>query len=51
MSVLEMSEEEKKKILDQHRNATKDFFTKKEETKNGLKKPEKTPEKKEEKTK
>jgi hypothetical protein len=40
MSIFGMSEEEKKKILDKHKDATKNHYVKKEETKKGLQKPE-----------
>lgn len=40
MSVLDMSEEEKKKILQKHKDATKNHYIKKDETKKGLQKPE-----------
>lgn len=40
MSVFRMSEEEKKKILEKHKEATKNHYIKKQETKEGLKKPE-----------
>lgn len=46
MSVLSMSEEEKKKILEKHKQATKSHFGKKEETKKGLQQPEKSENKK-----
>jgi len=46
MNVLEMSEEEKKQILNQHKEAAKNFFIKKDETKHGLKAPEKKDEEK-----
>ena len=39
MSVFKMSEEEKKKILDKHKEATKNHHVKKDETKKGLQKP------------
>lgn len=45
----EMSEEEKKKILGQHKEATKVVTDRKEELKKGLQKQEKKEEKKEEK--
>lgn len=35
-----MSEDEKKKILEKHKNATKDHYLKTAETKKGLQKPE-----------
>lgn len=35
-----MSEEEKKKILEKHKNATKNHYQKVEENKKGLQKPE-----------
>jgi hypothetical protein len=40
MSVLGMSEEEKKKILEKHKEATKTYNDKKETLKKGLQKPE-----------
>ncbi len=40
MSVFGMSEEEKKKILEKHKEATKSHYVKKDETKKGLQKPE-----------
>ena len=40
MSVLKMSEEEKKKIHEQHANAMKADHDKKEQMKKGLQKPE-----------
>jgi hypothetical protein len=40
MSVFGMSEEEKKKILEKHKEATKNHYIKKDELKQGLKKPE-----------
>ena len=40
-NVFNMSEEEKKKILEKHKDATKNHYQKKEDLKNGLKKPEK----------
>lgn len=40
MSTFNMSEEEKKKILEKHKTATKNHFVKVEETKKGLQKPE-----------
>lgn len=40
MSVFGMSEEEKKKILEKHKEATKNHYVKKQETKDGLKKPD-----------
>jgi hypothetical protein len=36
-----MSEDEKKKILEKHKEATKNHYIKKQETKDGLKAPEK----------
>jgi hypothetical protein len=41
MNILKMSEEEKQKILNAHKNATKVNKDKKEELKKGLKKPDK----------
>jgi hypothetical protein len=41
MSIIGMSEEEKKKISDQHKLAIKSDLDKKTDLKNGLKKPEK----------
>lgn len=40
MSVFNMSEEEKKKILEKHKEATKNHYVKVDETKKGLQKPE-----------
>ncbi len=40
MSVFGMSEEEKKKILEKHKNATKNHYVKKDELKKGLQKPD-----------
>lgn len=39
-NVFKMSEEEKKKILEKHKEATKNHYVKKDETKKGLQKPE-----------
>jgi hypothetical protein len=39
-NLFELSEEEKKKILEKHKDATKSHYVKKEETKKGLQKPE-----------
>ena len=39
MSILKMSEEEKKRILEKHKDATNDHNVKKNETKKGLQKP------------
>lgn len=39
MSVFNMSEEEKKKILEKHKEATKNHYIKKDDLKQGLKKP------------
>jgi hypothetical protein len=36
-----MSEDEKKKILEKHKDATKNHHIKKQETKDGLKSPQK----------
>lgn len=41
MSILQMSEEEKKKISEQHKNAVKKDNNKKTELKLGLKQPDK----------
>lgn len=41
MSVFGMSEEEKKKILEKHKDATKNHYLKKQETKEGIKIPNK----------
>jgi hypothetical protein len=41
MSVFGMSEDEKKKILEKHKEATKNHYVKKDETKKGLQKPNK----------
>ena len=46
MSVFGMSEEEKKKILDKHKEATKNHYVKKDDLKKGLQKPEKKEDKK-----
>lgn len=46
MSVFGMSEEEKKKILAKHKEATKNHYVKVDETKKGLQKPEKKEDKK-----
>lgn len=40
MDVFKMSEEEKKKILEKHKEATKNHYQKVDETKKGLQKPE-----------
>jgi hypothetical protein len=40
MSIFNMSDAEKKKILAKHQEATKNQYLKKEETKKGLQKPE-----------
>lgn len=40
MSVFNMSDAEKKKILEKHKEATKNQYLKKEETKKGLQKPD-----------
>ena len=40
MSILKMSEEEKKRILEKHKDATKNHYVKKDETKKGLQKPD-----------
>jgi hypothetical protein len=40
MSIFNMSDAEKKKILEKHQEATKNQYLKKEETKKGLQKPE-----------
>lgn len=40
MKTFKMSEEEKSKILEKHKQATKNHYVKKEETKKGLQKPE-----------
>ena len=41
-NIFNMSDEEKKKILEKHKNATKTHNEKKEDLKNGLKKPSDT---------
>lgn len=41
MGILDMSEEERKKILEKHKNATKEHYLKKEEDKKGLQQPKK----------
>jgi hypothetical protein len=46
MSIFGMSEEEKKKILDKHKMATKNHYVKVDETKKGLQQPEKKDKKK-----
>ncbi len=40
MNVFGMSDEEKKKILEKHKTATKNHYVKVDETKKGLQKPE-----------
>lgn len=40
-SVFKMTEEEKKKILEKHKDATKSHNVKKDETKKGLQQPDK----------
>jgi hypothetical protein len=40
MGVFGMSEDEKKKILEKHKQATKNHYVKVDETKKGLQKPE-----------
>ena len=40
MSIFGMSEDEKKKILEKHKVATKNHYVKVDETKKGLQKPE-----------
>jgi hypothetical protein len=45
-SVFKMSEEEKKKILEKHKDATKNHYVKKDETKKGLQQPDKKDNKK-----
>jgi hypothetical protein len=45
-NVFKMTEEEKKKILEKHKDATKSHYVKKDETKKGLQQPEKTDNKK-----
>jgi hypothetical protein len=40
MAILQMSDEEKKKISDQHKTAIKSDLIKKDDLKKGLKKPE-----------
>ena len=39
-NVFKMSEEEKKKILEKHKEATKNHYQKKDEDKKGLQKPD-----------
>jgi hypothetical protein len=46
MRIFGMSEEEKKKILEKHKTATKNHYVKVDETKKGLQKPEKKEDKK-----
>lgn len=40
MSIFGMSEEDKKKILEKHKTATKNHYVKVDETKKGLQKPD-----------
>lgn len=40
-NVFELSDAEKKKILEKHKDATKNHYVKKDETKKGLQQPEK----------
>jgi hypothetical protein len=40
MNLFGMSAEEKKKILEKHKTATKNHYVQKDETKKGLQKPE-----------
>jgi hypothetical protein len=40
MNVFGMSDDEKKKILEKHKTATKNHYVKVDETKKGLQKPE-----------
>lgn len=40
-NVFKMSEEEKKKILEKHKDATKNHYQKKDDLKKGLQKPDK----------
>lgn len=46
MDILRMSEEEKNRILNKHKVATKTHYLKKEEDKQGLKQPKKKEDKK-----
>jgi hypothetical protein len=46
MSLLNLSDEEKKKILEKHKEATKSHVDKKEEIKKGLQQPKKEENKK-----
>jgi hypothetical protein len=39
-NLFELSETEKKKILDKHKEATKNHYVKKDETKKGLQQPD-----------
>lgn len=41
MSLFNLSEEEKNKILEKHKEASKNHYLKKDETKKGLQKPKK----------
>ena len=45
-NVFKMSDEEKQKILEKHKEATKNHYQKQNDLKKGLKKPEKEEEKK-----
>ena len=45
-NVFKMTEEEKKKILEKHKDATKNHYVKKDETKKGLQQPDKPENKK-----
>ena len=46
MSVFNMTDAEKKKILEKHKEATKNQYLNKEETKKGLQKPDEKKDKK-----
>lgn len=45
-NVFKMTDEEKKKILEKHKDATKSHYIKKDETKKGLQQPKKDENKK-----
>lgn len=45
-NVFKMTDEEKQKILEKHKNATKNHYQKKDDLKKGLQKPEEKEEKK-----
>lgn len=45
-NAFKMTDEEKQKILEKHKTATKNHYVKKEETKKGLQEPKKSEDKK-----